>query len=176
MEQNELKHYGVPGMKWGVRKAKYTTVRQAYKNARVKEIEARKQELQNSKGKGMTARKAIKNMNKAGQAARRQSIRDDIASNRDLRAAERGKKAVEILLGKGAVIDKDPYPKSERQKKWEDNHGINPHRPNGTRNGPTASEIVMNTRLGKLDNNPVVQFGKEAIAALLDRDTGTKRD
>lgn len=89
MEQNELKHYGVPGMKWGVRKAKYTTVRQAYKNARVKEVEARKQEIQNSKGKGMTARRAIKNAKKAGEAARWQSIKDDKAANKQARAAKR---------------------------------------------------------------------------------------
>jgi hypothetical protein len=93
----ELYHYGVKGMKWGVRKSNYVTVRQAYKNARAKEIDARKQEIQNSKGKGMTARRAIKNANKAGQAARRQSIKDDRAHNKQLRI-ENGKKFVEKIL------------------------------------------------------------------------------
>lgn len=86
-----LCHHGVKGMKWGVRKQRKPsriTVRQAYNNARAKEYEARREEIQNSKGKGMTARRAIKNANKAGQAARRQSIHDDRAYNQQLRGQQ----------------------------------------------------------------------------------------
>lgn len=34
MNDQELKHYGVPGMKWGHRKSSYITARQSFKNAK----------------------------------------------------------------------------------------------------------------------------------------------
>jgi hypothetical protein len=179
MENNELQHHGVKGMKWGVRKSRYVTVKQARNNARKREYDAKKQALQESKGKGMTVRRAIKNVNKVGQEARRQSIRDDKAYNKQLRAERKGKNAVEILLGKkGPVIDGDGWrpKKSEKQKRYEDDHGINPNRPNGTKNGKSPSEIVANAKLGTLDKNTVVKVGKSVLSKLLDPDTATKRD
>lgn len=106
MDNRELKHYGVPGMRWGVRRGSRT------------------------------------------------------------------KLTGSIPRIKGPVPVKDERPKkSERQKRYEDDHGINPHRPNGTRNGKRIKDM----NLGALDKSPVVQYGKRLVDALLDRDTMTKR-
>ena len=69
----------------------------------------------------------------------------------------------------GRVID-ERYKKSERQKRYADDHGINPHRPNGTQNGKRISEM----KLGKLDNYRAVKYGKVFVEKLLDPDTGKK--
>ena len=69
----------------------------------------------------------------------------------------------------GRVID-ERQKKSERQKRYEDDHGINPHRPNGTRNGKRISEM----KLGKLDNYRVVKHGKVLVEKLLDPDLTRK--
>ena len=101
---DELYHYGVPGMKWGVRRSKNSI---------------------------------------AGNTPKARTF--------------------------GRVID-ERRKKSERQKRYEDDRGINPHRPNGTRNGKRISEMS----LGKLDKSPAVKRGKEFLDKLLDPNTTRK--
>lgn len=96
MEQNELMHYGVLGMKWGVRKdRKRITIAQANRNARNNEHKAKLEYLQSVKGTGMTARRASKNMVKVGQKARRESLHNDRMTSKQIKAdnkmAKRGK-------------------------------------------------------------------------------------
>ena len=90
-----LCHHGVKGMKWGVRKQRTpsrVTVRQAYKNAKESEREARRESLANDKARGgVTVRRAIKNMNTAGREAMYESVRNDQAYNRQLRGEQASK-------------------------------------------------------------------------------------
>ncbi len=102
-ENNELYHYGVPGMKWGIRRS--------------------------DKG-GFVPQKT-----------------------------------------KG---EQPPYklPKSERRKRWEDDNGINPHRPNGTKpqvginkKPSTSKEERQNRR--KESVKEAIAVGINAVAGLM---------
>lgn len=86
-----LCHHGVKGMKWGVRKQRQSsriTVRQAYKNAKESEREARRESLARDKADGATIRRAANNMNKAGREAMYESIRRDKEYNQQLRGQQ----------------------------------------------------------------------------------------
>lgn len=96
---DELYHHGVKGMKWGVRKKKYVTVRQASKNASkaykdsFKEDKARSKSLREQGEKGITVRQATKNANKA----RKDSVINDVTYNKGLRQQKKMLKKVEKM-------------------------------------------------------------------------------
>lgn len=89
--ESSLQHHGVKGMKWGVRKQRQPsriTVRQAYKNAKESEREARRESLARDKADGATIRRAANNMNRAGREAMYESIQRDKAYNQQLRGQQ----------------------------------------------------------------------------------------
>lgn len=82
MENNELRHYGVPGMKWGVRKASSTSSRQEYR--RDKKIRrsleadaydagafARKYSKKTKQMSKKTSRKVEKDLDKTGEVSKK---------------------------------------------------------------------------------------------------------
>lgn len=94
---NTLQHHGVKGMKWGVRKQRkktYVSNVQAHKNAGDAERNARMESLAKDKaasrsGQRVTAYQAGRNMRKAAQQAKRDSIEADRDHNRQLRDYDR---------------------------------------------------------------------------------------
>lgn len=94
-ESNTLQHHGVKGMKWGVRKKRessrvYVSNAKAHKNHEDAERNARMESLAKDKaasknGQRITAYQAGKNMRKAAQQAKRDSIEADREQNRQLR-------------------------------------------------------------------------------------------
>jgi hypothetical protein len=98
-ESNTLQHHGVKGMKWGVRKERkstrtYVSNAKAHKNHEDAERKARMESLAKDKaasksGQRITAYQAGKNMRKAAQQAKRDSIEADREQNRQLRDYDR---------------------------------------------------------------------------------------
>lgn len=70
--RDELCHYGVPGMKWGERKASYANEKAAYKQAKRDYRDARR-EL-NYAGYGAIGRKGLKNFKTAEKAANKAEL------------------------------------------------------------------------------------------------------
>lgn len=96
MQQNELYHYGVKGMKWGHRKKSYVTVRQAVKNADSAAKTAAKESIAADKAKSksgerVTYRQASKNARDAMKEARKESIAKDKAYNKQQRADKKAR-------------------------------------------------------------------------------------
>lgn len=92
MNNYELQHHGVKGMKWGVRK-RYITAAQSQRNASRAANEARKNSIAESrasgdKGMGSFARANRKALN-AKRQAYSQSIANDKEHNRQLRAEKK---------------------------------------------------------------------------------------
>lgn len=84
----ELKHYGVPGMKWGRHKASYITVRRAVRKAKKAGAQAAQESFTRDKktlsGLG-SGRKALNNASRARKQAFRESLAKDRAYNKELR-------------------------------------------------------------------------------------------
>lgn len=80
MEQrnNELMHYGVPGMKWGVRKAQSATGNHAAKSAKKKQL----------RQQGKTQIKQLKSEYKAQKKAAKSQRYKDTERGRELRAKQ----------------------------------------------------------------------------------------
>ena len=102
ISNGELYHYGVPGMKWGVKRPA---------------------------------------TNIAGSSPKARTV--------------------------GRVMD-ERQKKSERQKQYEDDRGINPHRPNGT--SSKSRKSVLDT-LNKKTGGELAKRGKSALDVLLNGDT-----
>lgn len=93
-EEGELYHYGVKGMKWGVRR-KYPTIAQAYRKARQAGDQARKESIAKSRatdkglGSGWRANKAA---NKARKEATVNSLKEQKQAVKEQKVSEKAKK------------------------------------------------------------------------------------
>lgn len=108
MNQNdELYHYGIPGMRWGRRKSGYITYRQASKNAKSAGDKAAKESLakdkQTLKGIG-SGRKALKNANAARKQAMKESIARDKAKNKEYKQTDEYKKSRNKKIAIGTAV------------------------------------------------------------------------
>lgn len=88
MNNNELQHYGVPGMKWGVRKKGYITVGQGKRNAYRAANEARKKSIAESRASSDSSKPgSFARANRKAVAAKKQayveSIKKDKAHNKE---------------------------------------------------------------------------------------------
>lgn len=98
-ENDELAHHGVKGMKWGVRKDRYITNHQANKNRKKAYKEAYIDSTKKSGGRvvsgyGVTAAihpnlKSKYNAKAAGRAAGKQSLKNDLEYNKQVKAARK---------------------------------------------------------------------------------------
>lgn len=90
---DELMHYGVPGMRWGKRKAKYVTAYQAQKKATKAAAQARKESIAESRASGSKGIGSFQKANRKALAAKRkaygESISADRAHNKQLRAEKK---------------------------------------------------------------------------------------
>lgn len=102
MPEQELYHYGVKGMQWGVRKNKYITVRQGFKNARAAGKDAWRKSVSENGGKlagknkqiavyknPIAMRRGRKASLDAYKNAQRESIKSDKAYNKQLRSEQK---------------------------------------------------------------------------------------
>lgn len=94
----ELQHHGVKGMKWGVRKKKYVTVRQGTKNANAAGREAWQKTTTENGGKLVGKDKnvavyknpvAMRRGRAAAQTARNDAIKESIKNDKAANKAER---------------------------------------------------------------------------------------
>ena len=112
MNDQELIHYGVPGMKWGKRKAKYVTVYQAQKKATKAAEQARKESISESRASGPKGLGSFQKANRKALNAKRKAYRDSMAADRahnkqlrdNKKQVENGKKAVDKMLQRANKI------------------------------------------------------------------------
>ena len=99
-------HYGVPGMRWGHRKTKYVTVRQATKNATRAAEDARKKSIAESRASGDTGIGSFARANRKALNAKRkaygESMNADRDHNRQLRAEKKEIKTLNKALRKNS--------------------------------------------------------------------------
>lgn len=121
---DELYHYGVPGMKWGKRKASYETERSAYKQAK-KDYRSARREL-NQRSYFAVGRKGLKSYNAAEKKANKAEL-DMIDAKAKYKAAkaknaEKAEKAAAKVYRKemsktglvGSAADRSSGGRSER--------------------------------------------------------------
>lgn len=169
-ESNTLQHHGVKGMKWGVRKERkstrtYVSNAKAHKNHEDAERKARMESLAKDKaasksGQRITAYQAGKNMRKAAQQAKRDSIEADREQNRQLRDYDRetygrsysqswlqrnGKRIATGLAVAGAAVLVSSVLKKKRFGSMPYNNLSNnsyKFTPNFTRNSPVGTALI----------------------------------
>lgn len=129
-----LAHHGVKGMKWGRRR--WQNADGSLTPAGVKRY-AQKGYAQDSYNSNETVKGKIYDRYTGAHKVAAKG-RYETSSEKQNRA-----RAEKYLTDKNTkkLVEKQPkqrpswkYETSERQKRWEDNHGINPNRPNGTTN------------------------------------------
>lgn len=89
---SELYHYGVKGMKWGVRKKGYVTVAKAQRNAAKAANEARKKSLAESRASGDKGIGSFQRANRKALNAKRKAYGESIAKDRAYNKQLRDKK------------------------------------------------------------------------------------
>jgi hypothetical protein len=158
---DDILHYGVPGMKWGKRKVRGHAGPGIYFT--------RKRQLAGDK-------KDLEYLNKGGHLSvgltkKRQAAYDKKDKARlEKRIAENEQKLlVPKKEGKSPSWGHDP--KSERQQRYEDDNGINPHRPNGTKTSTNANKLLIKN-LSK--SHPKVAKGMSIIRRIFNNSSTVK--
>lgn len=206
--EGELKHYGVKGMKWGVKRrrkivnasAEKASAYQRIANKNAKRYEEYANKIRRDKSSSKVDKEGSYKLNMAiskelirkgkeyGQISKMyKTMNVSEMSRKDLRKAKRflkekmtldlrthrGKRKVTSFAPTSGPKIKGPYKderykKTERQKQWEDDYGINPHRPNGTK--PRRKHAVtLNTIAKSLDKkHPIVSKGIEFVDRLFE--------
>ena len=107
---DELYHYGVKGMKWGVRKKRYVTGFQAKRNATLAAEKARRESIAESRASGEKGIGSFRKANRKALAAKRkaydESMAKDVATNRRLREEKREKVFNALKKSANSVLDK----------------------------------------------------------------------
>jgi hypothetical protein len=113
-QEFELQHHGVKGMRWGVRKKKYVTVRQGTKNANAAGREAWQKTTTENGGKLVGKDKnvavyknpvAMRRGRAAAQTARNDAIKESIKNDKAANKAERQRAKAEKKQLKADVKD-----------------------------------------------------------------------
>ena len=101
---DELAHYGVPGMRWGHKKAGYVTGFQAKRRATIAANEARKKSIAESRASGDKGVGSFQRANRKALNAKRkaygESMKADIDHNRQLRSDKKELKTLNKALQK----------------------------------------------------------------------------